>query len=243
MSGYIVHWRGKTSIDRVTWTHLDDEITLPDHLEERRLGLWRELKEREPAAYDGDCLYIHDMQLAPDRVHLTTRPIKFSKHVTLLEKRDRVKGYGSIGVNALIYNPEKTHLLVGVRSDSCLYYPGYHTVPTGLLSKEDTNGTIKQAFLREVEEETTLQLAPGMHLIAITTEHRDPFAVQLLIQCTTKKKPDTTKPVPGNHEWKNNQLHWTPLDQLIDIYEKSFIGVKYPARQPMNRLSRTVLTR
>ena len=234
MSGYNVHWKGKTSIDYVTWELLEDEIFLPDHLEARRNTLWEQLVAREPTAYDGNCLYAQDLQLSPDKIHITTRSIKFSRHITLIEEKTRLDGYSSIGVNALIYTPDRKHLLVGIRSPDVLYYPEYATVPTGLVMKEDTEGTVRDAFLREVNEETNIQLDNEMNLIAITTEQRDPYAIQMLIQCTAKHVPDIRIPVPGNNEWKNRQLHWTPLDQLTKYVEKSFIGVKYPADQQKN---------
>ena len=64
---------------------------------------------------------------------------------------------------------------MGIRSPEALYFPDYATVPTGLVVKEDTEGTLREAFLREVNEDTDNQLDHEMHLVAITTEDRDPF--------------------------------------------------------------------
>ena len=69
-----------------------------------------------------------------------------------------------------------------------------------------------QPYLKRLKVKITLQ--EEKLLIAITADLYTPVGTVLLLFAIAEEQPDVTKPVPGNDEWTNHELHWHPVETL-----------------------------
>jgi hypothetical protein len=86
-----------------------------------------------------------------------------------------------------------------------------------MLSIDDVENPFWLACMREITEEAHIELREEKLLIAITADLYTPVGTVLLLLAFAEEQPDVTKPVPGNDEWTNQELHWHPVETLTAL--------------------------
>ena|GEM_PF-6208859 len=211
----VIYWQGQTKTENVDWQLTSDsETTFPKELEQRRKKLWQEIIVQHPKAYDGMLLRLENFSVIEERLELQMGCIRFSRVQTLLETNIRLEPYGVLGVQAIILSPDKRYLLFGERTKDHMHCPQFLGSPGGMLDVEDVERPFWQACMREITEEVHIALREDTLLIAITADLYTPVGSVLLLLAIAEEQPDVTKPVPGNDEWTNRELHWHPVETL-----------------------------
>ncbi len=150
-------WSGKFPISDVIWTFLPDKkfefsTKFPNEKNEH----WKSYLLQFPNLYDGDLLFLDNFSVKERMIVLTTRSMKFST-LTYLE-RNKIKlkeSLGSIGFQLFIRDPIGDNFLLGKRAQSSEYKPGYYTIPGGMFEVDDSNDSVANACLREINEDFT----------------------------------------------------------------------------------------
>ena len=210
-----VYWQGQIKTENVNWQLTSDsEVTLSDELEQRREKLWQEIIVRYPKAYDGMLLRLNSFSESNVHLELQMGCIRFSRVQTLLEANIRLEPYGVLGVQAIILSPDKRYLLYGERTKDHMHCPQFLGSPGGMLGIKDVENPFWKACMREITEEAQITLQEEKLLIAIIADLYTPVGTVLLLFAIAEEQPDVTKPVPGNDEWTNHELHWHPVETL-----------------------------
>ena len=209
----VVYWQGQIKTDNVNWQlSSDSETTLPEEMERRREKLWQEIIEQYPKAYDGMLLRLNSFSEIDVGLELQMGCIRFSRVQTLLEANIRLEPYGVLGVQAIILSPDKRYLLYGERTKDHMHCPQFLGSPGGMLGIKDVENPFWKACMREITEEAQIALREENLLIAITADLYTPVGTVLILLANAEEQPDVTKPVPGNDEWTNRELHWHPVE-------------------------------
>ena len=211
----VVYWNGQIKTENVDWQLLSDsEIVLSEDLELKREKIWQKIVNQYPKAYDGMLLRLNSFSVKEERLGLKMSCISFSRVQTLLKSNVRLEPYGVLGVQAIILSPDKRYLLYGERSKDHMHCPQFLGSPGGMLSINDAENPFWLACMREITEEAHIALREEKFLIAISADRYTPVGTVLLLLTFTEEQPDVTKPVPGNDEWTNRELHWHPVETL-----------------------------
>jgi len=215
-----VLWSGRKNLDDIKWKYdKSKEFFFSHDFMERKNQLWQQMIVEFPKIYDGTIIVLEKYQL---ETHITfhTRSIKFSE-MMMLERNNlpMPESLGPLGFQTVILNKPKSHFIMGKRSLKSDYKPGYLTIPGGLFELSDLNGSVKDACLRELNEELDLQFDElEMFLIAILKDYG--LGVNLLIECQIRGgRYETNQYITGNEEWEN-KLKWTSFDNAQNLEEK-----------------------
>jgi ADP-ribose pyrophosphatase YjhB (NUDIX family) len=218
-----VYWTGSVPVSKVSWIHRDDELELPEWLEDGREREWRKLKEDYPDSYDGDVLVLRNYRKVSSGLSLETCFMKFSALNTLQVHGEHLRPYGSIGMQMIVLSPDKKSILYGQRAANILYCPLFHSVPGGILEVRDTKGSFEDAVLREFREEVKLPSPTGLNLISIVSEIHGSVGCIFIIKGVMEVSDGAHSIVRGNDEWMNEALHWHHADSLQPLDEKSML--------------------
>jgi len=215
MQGVQIYWRGEIPISKVVWQlSPHKEQFLSDSLERKRDEIWKIKVETYPDTYDGEILTLDDFHTSEDSISMQLGFMKFSRVLTLEEAGLRPQGYGTLGVQAILFSPDKKHILVGERSVDSMYCPLYHALPGGILEVTDSKGDFEAASLREIHEEVEVELNSEKEVVAILSELHGTVGVVVIITGTVTDVVDVSESVKGNEEWSDNELSWVPVDGL-----------------------------
>ena len=241
----VVYWQGHIQIENVDWKlSPDSEIALPEELEQKRDTIWQKIIDQHPKAYDGMLLRLDSYSAKEERLRLNVSCIRFSRVQTLLESNMRLKPYGVLGVQAIILSPDRRYLLYGKRSKDHMHCPQFLGSPGGMLGIEDVEQPFWQACMREITEEAQIALRKEKLMIAIIADLYTPVGTVLLLHAIAEEQPDVTKPVPGNDEWTNQELHWHPVETLsVRDNSKSLEGIVFAKKewQQFNNTGKSVI--
>ena len=224
-----IFWKGKIPLENVKWNFFSErEHFLSDELEIRREEIWKNEIANYPETYDGDILILEDFHLIDDQMVFNLGFIKFSRVLTLDKVKQRPPGYGTLGMQAIIFSPCETNVLAGIRSDTLPYCPLFHTVPGGILEVFDTKGNFESACMRELNEEVEINLEPEKFLSAIIQEYHGSVGAAAIITTSVSDNPKMDEKIKGNEEWKDGLLSWYPVDHLEDVkFENSLEGLLF----------------
>jgi 8-oxo-dGTP pyrophosphatase MutT (NUDIX family) len=210
-------WKGRMPLECVTWKfNPHKELELNPTLEKKRLNIWEETIQNYPDTYDGHLLVLDNMKITPNTLHLETAFTTFSR-VLALERLHLGFKYGCLGVQALIFSPDKRRILIGQRAEELMYCPLYYGGPGGMLEVADASLSFDVAIMREIEEEVRLEFQYQKNLIAITKDVYTKVGTCLLIESIASEEVDFNAPVEGNEEWMDNQLEWYHIEKLHDF--------------------------
>ena len=216
-------WRGNLPLSVVEW-EFDNatEIAFSREIEEKIKDFWGKAIKQHPSMYDGTLLCVHGIDCQKEKIKLKIGRMPFSViHYHYQNKKPLMESYGSLGFQAKIYNPTRTHVLIGQRVLSSEYKPGYYAFPGGILEKKDLPGTIAEACLRERTEETSLEINTETFRILVVFREDHKVATGILVEVETKKEIDVNKneklTILGNEEWEKNELTWFPVTQVKEL--------------------------
>jgi 8-oxo-dGTP pyrophosphatase MutT (NUDIX family) len=209
-------WKGRIPLEKVTWKfHPEKELTLDANLEKKGRRSGKKTIAKFPDTYDGRLLVLDAIEINPKALHLDTAFTTFSRVLTL-EKLKLGFKYRCLGVQALIFSPNKEMILIGQRAED-LYCPLYYGGPGGMLEVFDAADQFGIAVMREIEEEVKLEFQSQKSLVAIMKDMYTKVGTCLLIEYIASKRADFVGPVEGNEEWAGRQLRWYDIDELLNF--------------------------
>ncbi len=225
-------WEGYLPITNVLWKYNPSEsIILSDSTKKECEKYWTKLTEQYPNIYDGTLLSVNNIDYQENDIIFHLGNIRYSELSYHCKNNLQLEhSIGSLGFQALIYNLSHTDILIGQRASTSDYRPNFYGTPGGIFEAFDVKGTIRDACIREIQEEIFTAIKPeSMRLLAIFREESF-TAVGLIIEIETLKDKETTI-IKGNEEWQGNQLQWLPVSKLIELKDDtlmdSLIYVKY----------------
>ena len=213
-------WIGDLTLEQLRWTLGPPEITsTPLDIEEEQKIHWKQMLKQYPHLYDGDLLLVKDCKITKEQISLILSPTKFSLVTFYYEKKIPFQdSLGSLGFQCVVLDKNRTAFLIGERAHTSDYQPGWFTVPGGIFEKEDVEGRIQEACLRELTEEVKVKVKEEtLKLRAIIREQND-MGVILFTEIETnmivpKERTYRTK-IRGNEEWEKNELKWVRFDEI-----------------------------
>ncbi len=216
-------WIGNLALENLTWTVNTPEIISanPEH-EERRKAHWKQMLKKYPHLYDGDLLLVKDCKITKDQIALVLSLTKFSLVSFYYEEKIPFKdSLGSLGFQCVVLDKNRTAFLIGERAHTSDYQPGWLTVPGGIFEREDVEGDVQEACLRELIEEITVKVKKDtLKLRAIIREQND-MGVILLTEIETEIiVPEESKHreiIRGNEEWERKELRWVRFDEISQL--------------------------
>lgn len=211
-------WKGSIPLEDVIWNfNPEREFFLTNDLEKQREEIWNEEVSAYPETYDGDILVLEDYNLIDEQMVFDLGFIKFSRVLTLAKVNQRPPGYGTLGMQSIIFSACSTYVLAGKRTENTSYCPLFHTVPGGILEVSDTKGNFEAACIRELHEEVDINLKSEKYLTAILQEHHGSVGVAAVIATSASDNPEVNEKISGNEEWIDRELSWYSVDQLDDV--------------------------
>jgi len=228
-----VHWKGRIPLEDVRWEMIpDSEMILPPDLEERREALWRKTLDDYPDSYDGELLFLSEFLVESASVFMRTASVRFSRIRTLVSEGRNLGEYGCLGFQAMIFSPDRKHILIGERSKESMYCPLFLATPGGMLEVADIEHGFEEACMREVREEANLNIRPHKYMIALTKEIHGNVGAVILIETTATDPVEPSRLVEGNEEWTDGKLRWYSVDALEELDERIMLeGVLFTTRQ------------
>lgn len=150
---------------------------------------FKDTKVKYPTIYDGTITRHIKIEGTTFKVQL----IKYSD-VLALKKINSQQKSQILGFKIIIKYQDQ--ILIGRRSPNLLHYPGYWSSPGGLVEYSDLNSSFHNALLRELEEETGIELENDLY-IRIIAENQDTGNINVVV-FTELQKEAVVKP---NEEW------------------------------------------
>ncbi|NPD90643.1 MAG: NUDIX hydrolase [Asgard group archaeon] len=224
-----IMWRGNLPLSAVEWEFdTTAEVVFSRETEEKIKDFWGKAVKQYPSMYDGTLLCVQGIECQPEKITLKIGHIPFSVvHYHYENKKPLTVTNGSLGFQAKIYNPARTHLLIGQRVSTSDYKPGYTTIPGGIFEKKDLQGTIAEACIREIIEETAIEVKTETFRLLTIYREDHKVAIGLLIEVEAKKEIAVTKneslTIPGNEEWEKQELAWYPTSKLMELKGKPLL--------------------
>ncbi|NPE09297.1 MAG: NUDIX hydrolase [Asgard group archaeon] len=220
-------WKGRLPLSSISW-HYDSSknIEFSDSFNKSCNEFWLELRKEFSNLYDGKLLAIEDIEYSENSIVFHLGNVRFSQITYHYRKKLPLVGsMGSLGFQALVYNPTRTHVLVGQRFHGSEYRPGAFALPGGIFEVQDTDSTIVTACLRELTEEISIQVKPEtMKMLAIFRELNH-IATGIIIEVESKEEirgnQDSFLQVDGNEEWEKKVLKWYPIDEVATLDSKN----------------------
>ena len=231
-----IFWEGKIPIQNVKWKFAPErEIFLSDSLEVQREDIWNAELSTYPETYDGDVLVLEDFSQGKEQMVFELGFIKFSRVLTLAKVKQRPPGYGTLGMQSIIFSQDGEYVLAGKRTENTSYCPLFHTVPGGILEVIDTKGDFESACMRELNEEVDINLKQEKYLTALIQEYHGSVGIVAAIMGMTSGNLEATEKVSGNEEWKDRTLTWYPVDHLDDVkFMNSLEGLLFLKKERAN---------
>jgi hypothetical protein len=222
-------WSGKIPLEDVVWKlSSEKEYFLSTELEKQRNKIWKKIVNKYPETYDGMVIILDDFHYTSEQMVFDLGFMRFSRILTLNEVKQRPSGYGSLGMQAIIFSPDKTNVLAGLRAEDSSYCPLFHAVPGGILETSDVEGSFESACMREIDEEVAVALEAEKHLVGLLSELHGSVGVVALISGTVSKTPKPNEHVYGNEEWAERRLSWYSGEELERIkFENSLEGLLF----------------
>jgi ADP-ribose pyrophosphatase YjhB (NUDIX family) len=224
-----IMWRGNLPLSAVEWEFdTTAEIAFSREIEEKIKDFWEEAVKQYPTMYDGTLLCVHKINCQSEKISLVMGYIPFSVvHYHYQNNKPLTVTYGSLGFQAKIYNPERTHVLLGQRVSTSEYKPGYYALPGGILEKKDLQGTIAEACLREIKEETFLEINTETFRVLTVFREDHKVAIGILVEVETKQEIDAEKNaklvIPANEEWEKQELTWYSVTQVKELKDEQLL--------------------
>ncbi len=225
----ILLWEGHTPLSSVTWCSISNSTysQFPQY-EATCMEIWKKKIARYPQLYDGDILFVEDHEIRPHSLSFRLSTIKYSLITTLFECGVSLpEWYGSLGFQALLYNPDHAALLVGRRATNSDYKPGYYAPPGGIFERIDLGSSPTAAVLRELHEETAVPIVEDSFVLRAVVREHNQVCLIFLVECTIPAEID----LRGNEEWENLKLEWIPLQNLLQLGENVLEGIEYLQNQ------------
>jgi ADP-ribose pyrophosphatase YjhB (NUDIX family) len=230
---YEVLWKGCLLLTTATWKFDPSWIyELPQELEQSRAAIWNQAQKDFPQIYDGQLLCLTSYDCEANDLRLEVGTIRFSQMMVHVRTDVPIHdGFGSLGVQVAIFTQDRRFLLVGERSHSSDYRPGWLAIPGGIFEVADVNGSIIEAIDREMREEVGLKLRPSFALRALLKmQPHTSTALLVEAQLSEAETIDVSKPVMGNEEWERLVLRWLPCSELPRLNrERIFDGLDFIA--------------
>ncbi len=229
-------WEGFLDLNLISWGLTNyPEYKLKSDLDVKRIEYWETHTKKHPTDYDGTLIYLHDFKFENGRLILHVGTIKFSTVIYMARKKIPVdRGIGMLGIQCLIFSPNKDYILVGERALTHEYYPGALTIPGGMLEKKDLTTSPKISLMREVYEEALLNYQKDQNLVAVLTGWNN-ISVTFLLSVVMDDSTifDSKRMIDSDKiEWEND-LWWLsiqnlkeyPIENMLDgmIYYRSKI--------------------
>jgi len=229
-------WEGFLDLNLISWGLTNyPEYKLKSDLDVKRIEYWETHTKKYPTDYDGTLIYLHDFKFENGRLILHVGTIKFSTVIFMARNKIPVdRGIGMLGIQCLIFSPNKDYILVGERALTQEYYPGALTIPGGMLEKKDLTTSPKVSLMREVYEEALLNYQKDQNLVAVLTGWNDISVTFLLsVVMDDSIRFDSKRMIYSDKiEWEND-LWWLsiqnlkeyPIENMLDgmIYYRSKI--------------------
>jgi ADP-ribose pyrophosphatase YjhB (NUDIX family) len=218
-----IMWKGNLPITALEWEFdTTKQIAFTQELEEKIKEFWIRAVKQHPKMYDGTLLCVHGIAYQSEKISLQIGFIHFSSVYYHYENKKPLEGtYGSLGFQAVIYNPTRTHILIGRRVKTSEYKPGFYAHPGGILEKNDMQGTITEACLREIKEETSLEVKNETFRIRAIFRDDQEISTGILVEVETKEELDASENerllTTGNEEWEKNELIWYPVTRVKEL--------------------------
>jgi ADP-ribose pyrophosphatase YjhB (NUDIX family) len=235
---FIIMWKGNLPITALEWTYdATAQIAFTEELEKEMAEFWKQAVKEHPKMYDGTLLCVHKAECQPEKIKLLIGYIPFSwVHYHYKKKKPMEITYGSLGFQAVIYNPKRTHMLLGQRVASSEYKPKYYAHPGGIFEKNDLPGTFTEACLREIAEETNLAVNKETFRVKAVFRDDQKISLGILVEVESKKEIDAGKEakklVKGNEEWEKKKLIWYPVTRLKELENKPMLeGLQVTMRE------------
>ncbi len=215
-------WKGNLPLTALTW-EFDTKaaVTFSREFEEKIENFWEKAIKKNPNMYDGTLLCVHKINCQKEKINLVIGYIPFSVvYYHYHNKKPLMVSYGSLGFQAKIYNPERTHVLIGKRA-ATQYKLGYYAFPGGILEKKDLQGTITEACLREIKEETLLEINAETFKLLTVYREDSKISTGILIEVETREEIAANEKesikTPGNEEWEKQELTWYPVTKVKEL--------------------------
>lgn len=226
-----VLWEGSLPLTKTHWdTPILAEYTHFNRYKEEIHENWVEHKAKYPRDYDGDSLFLYNYEFVNSELILKVGTVKFSTIIYLYNHGISVnQGYGLLGVQSLVFSPDKSHLLIGKRALNQKYFPGYFTLPGGIVEISDFMYPASESLMREIHEEVPLEFEPHGGLFSILIGW-NPVSVTFLLYNTVKQtsKFDLSDVISDDaKEWEGN-LKWISMEALKKMdYSNVINGLYY----------------
>jgi 8-oxo-dGTP pyrophosphatase MutT (NUDIX family) len=210
-------WNGMLPLNGVKWGKLtSQEYNLPEKHTKLIKKYWYDHLKKFPEDYDGKLLFLQNFYFKNEILYLDIGKIRFSTVIFMASRGMRVQsGIGMLGVQCIIFSPDKNFILVGKRPRNVTYYPEIMTLPGGMLEIKDLSLKPNNALMREIYEEVKLPLKEECKLISILNGWNG-ISVTFLLQTDLSKNykfdPDEFI-VAEKDEWLNN-LYWISTKEL-----------------------------
>lgn len=162
-------WEGKLHLNQIRWNNnIAREFKLSPSFHDKVRTHWENHIKAYPDDYDGSLLFLNDFHFRKTELLLDTSYMKFSTAIFIETNEISLKkGYGVLGVQYLVFSPDKQYIIIGKRTLNESYYPGAITIPGGILEIEDLNRTPIEALMREASEEIGVPLENDAYLTAM----------------------------------------------------------------------------
>jgi len=215
-------WEGSIHIDKLDWklsnTQISDLLDYQKILDHRDL-YWNELKSKHDV-YNGYLLGVTDFIGNSFKCFTYS----FKDHITISRFGITLPRYlGNLGFKIHVISPDGTRTVLGRRSHSIEYLGGWITTIGGMFELSDIEGTIADAVLRELHEESGIVKDDldwtSFRLISIMKEING-LAVDLIVEISLQNEVEL---VP-NDEWES--LYWTMIDD-IKIDNSTMLHINY----------------
>ncbi len=212
-------WEGRIPLSLVIWTfNPTKNFNFPPLFEKRRQQIWNSMCKTHPHLYDGEILVLDNFTREKEILKLHTQTIRFSSIQVYLEDKLKVPNYGSLGFQAIITDPTHSYLLMGERAHTSEYKPGYLAIPGGIFEKSDSEKSLLEACMRELQEEITIKVnQESFYLVAMVREASKLGTCLLTEVETIDDVLSSEGKLSGNEEWERNQLEWIKFSQICDL--------------------------
>jgi 8-oxo-dGTP pyrophosphatase MutT (NUDIX family) len=226
-----VLWQGSLHLKNIHWDNpISTEYTHSGQFQKEIQEHWRKHKQKYPSDYNGVSLYLYSYEFRNSQLILKVGTVNFSTITYLYKHKIHVnQGLGLVGVQSLIFSPDKSHILIGKRSQNQDYFPGALTLPGGIMEVGDYMNSASESLMREIHEEVPLEFEPHRALFAILTGW-NPVSMTFLLYNTVKLSSDFDykEVISGDiKEWEG-RLTWISMEQLKEMsYDNIINGLYY----------------
>ncbi|MFX1374509.1 MAG: NUDIX hydrolase [Promethearchaeota archaeon] len=212
-----VLWKGILPLKCIKWNKKTfQEFHLPPKYNSKVHKNWLNHIKENPNDYDGTIVFLDNFRLKSKYLFLNVSLIKFSTVIYMVKNKIPVKkGIGLLSTQYLVFSPNKRYILVGERSLSQIYYPGFTACPGGMLEINDLDKSPETALIRELHEEVKLSFDSAAFLTEIIAGWNN-VSVTFLISAVVSKSYDFNpiKTVSAEQDEWEGSLRWLSIEDL-----------------------------